>query len=355
MNTDRDNGAGRRMAIIGYGGMGAWHGELIEKIPGLELAGVYDILPERQQAAEKKGIHAYNSIEALLADESVQLVTVATPNHLHLPVVLKALEAGKHVVCEKPVAMSSDETRQMIEKAREKNRLFTVHQNRRWDEDYKVIWELYHSGTLGPVFNIESRVHGSRGIPGDWRNQKEFGGGMVLDWGVHIIDQIVQLLAPLKLESLYASLTYVTNTQVDDGFKIIFHFEQGIDCFLEVGTSNFINLPRWYIQGENGSAVIHDWELNGEIVMVSDWQNRDAVPVVTAAGLTKTMAPRTEETIEVYPLPSVTSDIRDFYQNVFASIEGKEELLVKPEEFLHVMEIMEAIFLSSAENRVVYL
>ena len=341
------------IGIIGYGGMGSWHADLIQRIPQLALVGVYDIDEKRQAAAKEKNIHSYSSLEELLADPAILLVTIATPNDTHLPLVLQALNAGKHVVCEKPVAMNAGEVRQMAEKAAEKNLIFTVHQNRRWDEDYKVIQHLYQNGTLGPVFNIESRVHGSRGIPGDWRNQKQHGGGMVLDWGVHIIDQVVRMLAPLKLQSLYANLTYVTNTAVDDGFKLMLNFENNIGCFLEVGTSNFINLPRWYIQGENGSAIVQDWDRNGEIVMVSDWQNRDAQPVVTAAGLTKTMAPRTEETIQSYPLPSVTSDIRDYYKNVLAAIHGSEPLIVKPEEVIEVMDIIDAIFVSASENKVI--
>lgn len=347
------NNNSRGIAIIGYGGMGSWHADLIKKIPELSLVGIYDILPERREVAREKGIHAYETLEELLSDPSIELVTVATPNDIHLPIVLQALEAGKNVVCEKPVAMNAGEARQMADKAAEKGLLFTVHQNRRWDEDYKVIKELYEKDTLGPVFNIESRVHGSRGIPGDWRNQKQHGGGMVLDWGVHIIDQVVRMLAPLELTSLYANLTYVTNDDVDDGFKLMLNFQQGISCFLEVGTSNFINLPRWYIQGENGSAIINDWNLNGEIVMVSDWQNRDAQPVVTAAGLTKTMAPRTDDTIQSYPLPTVTSDIKDFYRNVLKAIDGKEPLLVRPEEVIEVMDIIDAIFVSAKENRVI--
>ena len=103
---------------------------------------------------------------------------------------------------------------------------------------------------------------------------------------------------------------------------------------MEVGTSNFISLPRWYILGENGSAVIDNWKVDGKIVMVSDWEKRDAVPVVTAAGLTKTMAPRTSETVKEYPLPVVHSDVREFYRNVFKAIRGEEESLIKHEEVM---------------------
>jgi len=216
-----------RIAVVGYGGMGSWHTKLIEKIDELELAGIYDIKPERCEVARENGIYAYSSLEELLNDKTVTLVTVAIPNHLHKDVCVTLLNAGKNVVCEKPVALSHEELQAMIDAANENGVIFTVHQNRRWDEDFRVIKKIYDEGTLGKVFRIESRVHGSRGIPGDWRNQKEFGGGMVLDWGVHLLDQIMQLIDK-KVVSIYSELSYVTNENCDDGFTVIIKFEDDI-------------------------------------------------------------------------------------------------------------------------------
>ena len=87
--------------------------------------------------------------------------------------------------------------------------------------------------------------------------------------------------------------------------------------------------------------------------MVSDWENRDAVPVVTAAGLTKTMAPRTDETIETYPLPKVQSDVRDFYRNVIKACRGEEEQLIRHDQVMNVMKLMEAIFRSGETGQTV--
>ncbi|HJA93099.1 MAG TPA: Gfo/Idh/MocA family oxidoreductase [Candidatus Eisenbergiella merdipullorum] len=341
-----------RIAVIGYGGMGGWHCNLIQRIEELELAGIYDILEERREAARQNGIFAYESLEELLSDKSVQLVTVAIPNQLHKPICIQAMQAGKNVVCEKPVALNHEELQEMIDASKENGVVFTVHQNRRWDEDFRAIKKVYDENMLGRVFRIESRVHGSRGIPGDWRNKKECGGGMILDWGVHLFDQIMQMI-PRKLISIYAELSYVTNEACEDGFTVTMKFEGDLTVVVEVGTSNFISLPRWYMLGENGSAMISDWSDRGKIVMVSDWQKRDAVPVVTAAGLTKTMAPRTEETIKTYPMPEVKSDIRDFYRNVVNTINGESELLVKHEEVMRVMKFMEAVFESGEENTVI--
>ena len=340
------------IAVVGYGGMGGWHCRKISEIEELELVGVYDILDSRNAAAEENGIHAYTSLEELLADPAVTIVTVAIPNQLHMDVCIQAMEAGKHVVCEKPVALNHGELQRMIDASKANKVLFTVHQNRRWDEDYQTIRHIYEAGTLGKVFRIESRVHGSRGIPGDWRNQKECGGGMVLDWGVHLLDQIMQMI-PKKVVSIYADLSYVTNEKCDDGFTVYIKFEDELTVVVEVGTSNFINLPRWYMLGENGSALIENWAQDGKITMVSDWEKRDAVPVVTAAGLTKTMAPRTSETIKEYPLPKQKADVREFYRNVIKAIAGEEEQLIKHAELMRVMKLMEAVFESGEQNKVI--
>lgn len=341
------------IAIVGYGGMGSWHAKLLGSMPEVDLRGVYDILPVRAEAARKIGLYAYESYEDVLEDTNVEIVLIAIPNDLHHDISIRAMNAGKNVICEKPVALNSAELQEMFDAAAKNKVIFTVHQNRRWDEDYLIAKQLYDQNTLGKVFNIESRVHGSRGIPGDWRNTKMHGGGMVLDWGVHLIDQILMMMANRKLLSLFATLSFVTNGEVDDGFKILLNFEDSLSCQIEVGTSNFISLPRWYIQGENGTAVIEDWKLNGKIVMVSDWEKRDAVPVVTSAGLTKTMAPRTSETIREYPLPKRPSDVKDFYRNVIKAIEGKEEIIVKQPEIMRSMHLMEAVMKSAQTNQVI--
>ena len=342
-----------KWALIGYGGMGRWHVEKLRTLPEFEIAGVYDILPERREAAVKDGLTAYDSLESLLADASVELVTIATPNDLHRPIAIQAMAAGKHVISEKPVTLSSRDLQAMIDASRKYGRIFSVHQNRRWDEDFLIIKQIYEQNSLGRVFNIESRVHGSRGVPGDWRNTWLQGGGMILDWGVHMLDQLLMLVDE-PVVSTFCTVSHVTNDEVDDGFKAIITFGNGLTAQVEVGTSNFITLPRWDMQGENGTAVIHDWALNGEIVKVSDWEKRDAVPVVTAAGLTKTMAPRTEETIQRYPLPKVTSDVRDYYRNIARAIRGEEKQLVTHAQMMRVMRLMEACFKSAEENAVVH-
>ena len=95
------------LCVIGYGGMGGWHVQHALDSDVVNLVGIYDIKEERRQAARDKGIFAYDSLEEVLADDKVELVTVAIPNDVHPEVVIKALEAGKNVICEKPVAITS--------------------------------------------------------------------------------------------------------------------------------------------------------------------------------------------------------------------------------------------------------
>lgn len=332
--------------------MGNWHRESISTMDRIEVAGVYDINEARMTYATECGLHTYNSLGDMLGDNSIDLVLIATPNHVHKSIAIDAMRAGKHVICEKPVTLNSCELSELIAVSKETGVLFTVHQNRRWDEDFLTMKEVYESKKLGEIFRIESRVHGSRGIPGDWRQEKEYGGGMVLDWGVHLLDQILLMLGDSKLKKVYASITNITNQVVDDGFTAHLIFENGLEAVVEVGTSNFISLPRWYMLGQDGTAIIEDWNMQGRVVRAVGKSEVDIVPVRTAAGITKTMAPRREDTISTEELPLIKSDVRDFYYNVMNVLEGKEESRIKLSEVMRVMKLMEAIF-SSAKDRIV--
>ena len=338
--------------LIGFGGMGKWHTEILENVPEIELAGIYDIKEEKRKLAEEAGFHTYETEEAMLADESIDVILVATPNDTHRPIALRAMEAGKNVIVEKPATLSLKELTELEDMAGKTGQFLTVHQNRRWDEDLLTVREILKDQTMGEIFRIESRVHGSRGIPGDWRKEKAHGGGMVLDWGVHLFDQIFRLTWERRLKTVYATLTNVTNQEVDDGFTVVLRFEGGLEVLVEVGTNNFISLPRWYVLGENGSAVVEDWDLSGKIVKAFSEEEKEIVPVRTAAGLTKTMAPRREDTIRVEELPRVPGDIADFHRNVAAVLLRGEEPAVKLPEVKRVMRLMETVFESAEKNHV---
>ena len=142
------------------------------KCAGDRARGIYDIKEEKRKLAEEAGFHTYETEEAMLADESIDVILVATPNDTHRPIALRAMEAGKNVIVEKPATLSLKELTELEDMAGKTGQFLTVHQNRRWDEDLLTVREILKDQTMGEIFRIESRVHGSRGIPGDWRKEK---------------------------------------------------------------------------------------------------------------------------------------------------------------------------------------
>lgn len=337
----------KRFAVIGYGGMGSWHVNHALKSDVLELAGIWDIDEKKRELATSRGIFAYSSLEALLNDESVELITIAIPNDVHLEVVEACLNAGKNVICEKPVALSSSDLETMIACAEKNKRVFTVHQNRRFDVDYLAMQHLADTGEIGKPIRIESRIHGSRGIPSDWRGEKEHGGGMILDWGIHLIDQLMLIYKNEVIDTINCTVTNITNKEVDDGFYLTITFKSGAVAFVEVGTYNFIPLPRFYMKAEQGTAIIEDWQKKTRVAKCKYWHESEVIPVQTAAGLTKTMAPRDSITLDSYELDIPKSDVHDFYRNIVKAIDGEATQLVTYDQMRLDMKIMEYAFKSA--------
>ncbi len=342
----------KNLVVVGYGGMGGWHTQHALKSDCVNLAGVYDILPEKNELARSRGIFAYDSLEAVLADPKVDLITIAVPNDFHKEIAVAALNAGKNVISEKPVTLSSADLKEMIAAANANNRVFSVHQNRRWDVDFLAMKKIYASGEIGEMFTIESRIHGSRGIPRDWRGEKEHGGGMLYDWGVHLVDQILQIIKE-DIETIYCRFEHLTNDEVDDGFKLVITFESGKEAYVEVGTYNFVAMPRFYMRAQKGSAIITDWREKCKIVKCKAWHESEVIPVQTAAGLTKTMAPRDSVTVDEYEIERPESDVHDYYRNFCKAIDGEATQLVTHEEMMKVMRVMEESFRSVELGQVV--
>lgn len=336
-----------KIGIIGYGGMAGWHHDNSKRVGNLECVAAYDIDPKRLEVAKEKGLKVFASQEEFLDKGDFDIVLVATPNNFHKDGAIAAMNSGRHVVCEKPVAMTSLELQEMIDASERNNVLFTVHQNRRWDRDFQIIKKAIKDGMVGKPYTIESRVHGSGGVIHGWRAYKVSGGGMLLDWGVHLIDQIMYMVQE-KVVNVFARMYKIKTPEVDDYFKVILTFESGLNAQIEVGTYCLKTLPRWYVNGDLGSAYINGWECSGGVMhakkLAVEWEPEI---VHTAAGPTRTMAPRPKETIEELELPDVHTDWVDFYRNVTAVIDKKQELIVKPCEVMRVFKVMEACFASA--------
>ncbi|WP_339296081.1 Gfo/Idh/MocA family oxidoreductase [Paenibacillus sp. FSL W7-1279] len=335
------------IVIVGYGGMGSYHAKLIKDNAYLEVTGTFDVLKDRREVSRQDGYPAYESYEQVLNDAAVDVVLIATPNDVHKELALQAFNAGKHVICEKPVTLSVSDFKEMVSAADAAGRVLMVHQNRRWDEDFLTIKQMYNEKTIGDLFRIESRVHGANGIPGDWRHLEAHGGGMLLDWGVHLLDQVL-FMVDSRITSLSSRLSFILGDEVDDGFESVIEFENGVSVLIEVGTTNFITLPRWYVKGTEGTGIIEDWSLNGRVVT----RNQDAVkvepkPIQAGVGLTKTMAPPSEEATITGALPEPYRQSSSFFDNFAAVIQGEAEPIVKNEEVLRVLNLIEAVFESA--------
>lgn len=342
----------KKVAVIGYGGQGAWHCGQILKSDVACLAGTYDIKEERNQAAKDNGIFVYNSNDEIFADKTVDIIVIATPNDIHEELVIKALESGHNVICEKPVALSVASFDRMVEAQNKSGKLLSVHQNRRWDVDYLAVKGIIESGEIDEVIRIESRIHGSRGIPSDWRCEKAPGGGMILDWGVHLIDQMLKLI-PDEIITVNCNTTHITNNEVDDGFRLELGFGSGKSAYVEVGTYNFIAMSRFYMQCKKGSLYLRDWQEKAKIAKLTRWIEKDVTPVQNAAGITKTMAPRDSLTLDQYEIERKTSDVHEFYRNFCSAIDGETEQYIKNCEVRRVLSVMESAFKSAEENQTV--
>lgn len=348
------------IGIIGFGYMGYYHyKKIIPKTDDFQVLAAYDVDASRREFVKRLELASYDSLDEFLKDDSFNTVLVSTPNDSHLPLVLAALSAGKNVICEKPVSLNADEIEQMIAASKKNNKLFTVHQNRRRDGDFLMVKNVISEGTLGEVFRIESRVDGSNGIPSDWRRVKKNGGGMLLDWGPHQIDQLL-CLVPSKVVSVYADLKSL-KYEVDDNLIIELRFDNGLSALVEVFTSAFIAYPRWHILGSRGSLDIKDLDGEGQIVrgiveemewglhLVDHWGSKE--PAQEPASATRTMKPRPEHTIERIRIPKVVQDWQHYYFNYYEVLNGKAELSVKPEESLRVMKVIDVAFESSRTGK----
>lgn len=349
-----------RFVIIGYGTMGLAHIKKLTDL-GMEIAGIVDIDPAARDEATQAGLSVYADLSEALADESADAVFVCTPNEVHKPIALAALAAGKHVITEKPAMLNCSEIEEVIAAEKASGKAFIVHQNRRWDEDYLVMKQMYDGMTVGKPTYIESRIDGSRGIPGDWRRDPTRGGGMVLDWGVHLVDRIL-LMVPSPVNSVYARMSYTMGSKVEDGFMIYLTFANGVESLIACTTDNYITGSKFRINGARGTATIDDWAMNGKIVRRVEDVEPDAVPIVAGQGMTKTMAPRlvdyskmnkVQDNVEVLAIPRLATDVNDFYRNAFAVFEGTASKVVTNESVIRCMRVLEAAFKSHATDSVI--
>ncbi|MCX2525066.1 oxidoreductase [Larsenimonas rhizosphaerae] len=245
-----------RVALIGFGLAGkAFHAPLISTTPGLELSRVVTRQTELVHA-EYPEAHAC-SLQDALNDDDIDLVVVATPNDTHAEIAMKALEHGKHVVVDKPFALSLDEATLLARKAEGSGLMLAVFHNRRWDADFLTIRALLEEGTLGELKQFESCFNKFRPAVdhGQWKEQPGPGSGNWMDLGAHLGDQALQLFG--RPDGIYADLGILREGgQATDYFHVVLRYN-GFRVLLHGGVVACEPAPRFSLHGTTGSYTIY--------------------------------------------------------------------------------------------------
>ena len=251
------------VGIIGFGRIGAEHAEWIAHARGIRAIAAADITPARQALGADRGLKIYSDVESLLSDRTIDAVLICTPTAMHFPQAMLALESDKHVMIEKPMAMDLDEARKIAAEAETRKKVVSVFHNRRWDLDYLTVREALASGMFGKLINVETRLGQFASCVGPaakeyrpgWRNEADFGGGGLYDWGSHFIDQLWRLMWPARPVRVFAQLRgNFWSTDCDDFARVLIDFDNGAVGLCEINTTTSRPLPRWHIDGDLGSA-----------------------------------------------------------------------------------------------------
>ncbi len=337
-----------RLGIIGHGFMGHEHETMLTQMEGYEIVAFTDRDPA-QLLDVKEGIKRYNTVEELLSDSDIDVVIIAANNNQHLDLVTKTARARKDIICEKPAAMSVSEFDEMMRIVKECGVKFTVHHQRRFDPDFRTMKEVYDKGILGDVYTIKNQLYGFNGNMHDWHVFISEGGGMLYDWGVHLIDQVLWMIDS-KITSVYATMRNVINFEVDDYFNIQLRFENGVQVEIELGTY-YLRDDRehwferhWFMGGNKGTAYVDGFHPQGKIVRTTGLlQNVSGSRTMTAAGPTRSFGNPREGLIVTESLPEVNTCHQNYFENYYRAYHGEEDFLVKPEQVRRVLSLMEAI------------
>ena len=339
-----------RIAVIGHGFMGHEHETMLSQMEGIRLVGFSDRDP-KQLDDVREGLKRYESNEALLADPEVDVVLIAANNNQHHDLVIQAAEAGKDIICEKPAAMSLEELDDMVRVTNECGVKFTVHHQRRLDQDFRIMKEIFDQKALGDVYMMKNSRYGFNGNMHDWHVYISEGGGMLYDWGVHLIDQILFMMPEAKITSIYADVRNVINFEVDDYFKILLRFDNHVMAEVELGTYLLADKPQdkwferhWIMGGNKGTAYVDGFEPEGKIVRTTELlTNVRGSRTMTAAGPTRSFGPPAPGKIITEDVPKVNTCHRDYFENYKKAYYGEEDFLVKIPETRRVLAVMDAV------------
>jgi scyllo-inositol 2-dehydrogenase (NADP+) len=334
------------VVVVGYGYAGRYfHIPLLALTPRLRLYGVVSARAEaRAQIRHRFGVKTFAHVEGALADPQVDVIVLATPNDLHAPQAIAALQAGKHVVTDKPMCLNVAEADAMIAASRQSGRLLSVFQNRRWDGDFLTIGAILEQDLIGDPFLIETAWLQAR-PPRGWSSERGRGGGKFLDLGAHLIDQAVALIAS-PVTRVYARFySGIWPNDVEDHAHCIVSFASGVDVHVTTSSAAHMQTRRWRLLGRKGTLVKEGFDpqeqalVAGDIGTASEDSKHYARVYSKVTGQsTETMAATVAETV----VPTLPGRWQAFYDNLADVLQNDAALAVSPESSRVVMTVIEA-------------
>ncbi|GAA0626016.1 oxidoreductase [Halomonas beimenensis] len=329
------------VGLIGFGLAGrTFHAPLIQAAPGLELTAVVSSDPAKVQAAYPE-VTVHAKAASLFTDRDIDLVVIATPNETHFPLAKAALGKGKHVVIDKPLAVSLAEARQLKALADGAERLLSVFHNRRWDGDFLTLKSLLDEERLGRVVEVESRFDRFRPVvPDRWREQHRPGSGLWFDLGPHLLDQARALFGmPRAILLELASLR--DGAEIDDDFLAVLEYDR-LRVTLRAGCLVAEPTPRFRVHGTQGSFVKYGldpqeaWLREGESPQPA-WGIDPSPGRLTLEEGQGEDAALVEREVEGVP-----GDYRAYYDGIARTLLRGTPPPVTTEEALEVMTLLEA-------------
>ena len=357
--AEREIGVG----VIGFGlGGRVFHAPFVNAVSGLRLAAIMQRTGD-EAAKAYPATKIARSLPEVLADNSIELVVVSTPNQTHFALAKQALEAGKHVVIDKPFAATSVEARQLGELAKSKSLLVIPFHNRRWDGDFLTVKKLLAEQAVGRLVTFESHFDRFRPIPREntWKEAENPANGMLFDLGPHLVDQVLALFgAPSAITASVRSDR--DQTAIEDAFDITLHYPaaNGKGLLAHCRTSYLAcdNAPRFLLHGTHGSFRKHGLDpqepaLVGGARVPTQGSQEVWLQEDESAWGTLTVAPNPDDpaTLITRQVKTERCDYRGFYANVRDAILGTAPFAVTPEDGFRVIRLLELARESSAEAR----
>lgn len=344
------------VGLIGYGIAGqVFHAPMINCIKGLQLKKIRETKPGNIQLANKRypGVEIVADSDAIILDNTIDLVVIATPNTSHFSLAKEALIAGKNVVVDKPFTITFKEAQELILLAEQKGKLLSVYHNRRFDSTAKTVKKVIASGMLGTLVEYEAHYDRFRNYfrPDAWREEDQPGSGIFYDLGAHLIDE-AQILFGLPNEIAADLRIQRPGGKTIDNFQLVLSYPN-LKVTLKGGMLVREPGPAVSLHGINGSYVKYGMDVQEEAlragIMPDDVLNWGVEPVSSWGKInTEHNGLHLTGMIE-----SEKGDYRAYYHNIYQVLSGEEELIVKPQQAANTIKIIELAMQSSLEKRTI--